>query len=62
MRSVHWLRVKLDNAVVEVLRVQQYKVPDDKVRILHATALKAAGRTHRLLVVLSDSTIFILTI
>lgn len=62
MRSVHWLRVKLDNAVVEVLRVQQYKVPDDKVRILHATALRAAGRTHRLLVVLSDSTIFILTI
>ena len=62
MRSVHWLRVKLDNAVVEVLRVQQYEVPDDKVRILHATALKAEGRTHRLLVVLSDSTVFILTI
>ena len=62
MRSVFWLRVSLENAIVEVLRVQQYKVPDDKVRIILAQSLRMIGRAHRLLVVLSDGTILILSL
>ena len=62
LRSVYWFRMMLENAEPEVLRVQQYNVPSDKVRVVLGKSLKMVGRSHRLLVVLSDGTISTLTL
>ena len=62
MRSVFWLRFNLQNALPEVLRVQEYLVPDDKVRVILAQAMKLKLLANRVLVVLSDGTMAVYTL
>lgn len=62
VRSVYWLRFNLHDALPEVLRVQEYTVPHDKVRVVLAQAVKTRLLANRVLVVLSDGTLAIYTL
>ena len=62
LRSVYWLRFSLRDALPEVLRVQEYTVPNDKTRVVLAQAIKTRHLVNRVLVVLSDGTISIYTL
>lgn len=61
-RSLFWLRLNLDTATPQVLRIQEYTVPSEKVRVVLGQSLKMVDRTHRVAVVMSDGTVCLLTL
>ena len=65
LRSVYWIRCDIDSLTthpLRVLKVQQYHVPDDKVRVVFAKSLKMKARAHQCLVALSDGTVVVLNL